>query len=87
MITTKKSDHKNKKKTKKTASPVKIAYYIQRMLEKKMEIKEIIIILLSEFYKNDLMKFSELYRHCFYKDDIRRIANLIYNLPKKRLNS
>jgi hypothetical protein len=68
------------------ASPVKIAYYVQRMLEKKMETKEIILIISSQFGNDDVREFAKMYRYCFYREDIRRIANLIYNISKKNMN-
>lgn len=67
-------------------SPVKVAYYIQRMLEEKMEAKEIILMLSSQFNKKDLKKFADKYRYCFYREDIRRIANMIYNIPQKDMD-
>lgn len=68
------------------ASPVKIAYYVQRMLEKKMKTKEIILIISSQFGNEDVREFAKMYRCCFYREDIRRIANLIYNIPKKNID-
>jgi hypothetical protein len=76
----------DKKSSKNDASPVKIAYYIQRMLEKKMDRKEILLMVLSQFNKKDLKRFADVYRYCFYIEDIRRIANLIYNIPKKNMD-
>lgn len=76
----------NKECIKNRASPVKIAYYIQRMTEKQMNIKEILLILSSQFERKDLRKFAESYRYCFYIEDIRRIANLIYNIPRKNMD-
>lgn len=67
------------------ASPEKIAYYVQRMLEKKMETKEIIYIISSQF-GDDVREFAKMYRYCFYMEDVRHIANLIYNIPKKNLD-
>lgn len=68
------------------ASPVKIAYYIQRMLEKKMKTKEVILIISSQFGNEDVREFAKMYRHCFYREDILRIANLIYNISKKNMD-
>ena len=67
------------------ASPVKIAYYVQRMLEKKMATKEIIYIISSQFGNDDVREFAKMYRYCFYIEDIRSIANLLYNITKKHL--
>ena len=69
-----------------STSPVKVAYYVQRMLEKKLETKEIIYIISSQFGNDDVKEFAKIYRYCSYKDDIRRIANLIYNIPKKDMD-
>ena len=69
-----------------STSPVKVAYYVQRMLEKKLEEKEIIYIISSQFGNDDVKEFAKIYRYCSYKDDIRRIANLIYNIPKKDMD-
>src|SRR3989344_5609279 len=68
------------------ASPVKIAYYVQRMLEKKVGIKEIILIISDQFSNDDIREFAKMYRYCFYREDIRHIANLIYHIPKKNMN-
>ena len=65
------------------ASPVKIAYYIQRMIEKNIGTKEIIYIMSSQFGNDDIVEFAKTYRCCVYIDDIRRIANLIYNIPER----
>ena len=70
----------------KEASPVKIAYYVQRMLEKKIETKEIILIISSQFGNENVKEFAEMYRYCLYREDIRKIANLIYNIPKKDMD-
>ena len=67
-------------------SPVKIAYYVQRMLEEKLGTKEIIYIISSQFGDDDVREFAKMYRYCFYIDDIRRIANLIYNIPKRDID-
>ena len=66
-------------------SPVKIAYYVQRMFENKMETKEIILIISDQFGDTDVREFAKMYRYCFYSD-IRRIANLIYTIPKKNID-
>lgn len=68
------------------ASPVKIAYYVQRLLEKNIVTKEIILIVSSQFGNEDVREFARMYRHCTYMEDIRRIANLIYKIPKKDMN-
>lgn len=67
-------------------SPVKIAYYVQRLLEKNIVTKEIILIVSSQFGNEDVREFARMYRHCTYMEDIRRIANLIYKIPKKDMN-
>lgn len=67
-------------------SPVKIAYYVQRLLEKNIGTKEIILIISSQFGNNDVREFARMYRYCTYMEDIRRIANLIYKIPKKNMN-
>lgn len=72
----------NKNKT----SPVKIAYYVQRLLEKNIGAKEIILIISSQFSYDDIREFARIYRYCIYIEDIRRIANLIYNTSKKDMN-
>ena len=68
------------------ASPVKIAYYVQRMLEKKLETKQIIYIISCQFGNDNVREFAKIYRYCFYIEDIRSIANLIYNIPKKNMD-
>lgn len=68
------------------ASAVKIAYYVQRMLEKNMGTKEIILIITSQFNNKDVKEFAKKYRRCFYRDDIRRIANMMYSIPKKNID-
>lgn len=67
------------------ASPVKIAYYVQRMFENNMETKEIILIISDQFENTDVREFAKMYRYCFYSD-IRNIANLIYDIPKKTMD-
>ena len=67
------------------ASPVKIAYYVQRLLEKDIGTKEIILIISSQFGNYDIREFARMYRYCIYMEDIGRIANLIYNIPKKNM--
>ena len=67
-------------------SPVKIAYYVQRMLEEKLGTKEIIYIISTQFGDDDVREFAKMYRYCFYIDDIRRVANLIYNIPKRDID-
>ena len=67
-------------------SPVKIAYYVQRMLEEKLGTKEIIYIISSQFGEDDVREFAKMYRYCLYIEDIRRIADLIYNIPKKDID-
>lgn len=82
-----KNINKRLKKGKKIrASPVKIAYYVQRMIEKRVSRKEILLILHSQFDRNDLRKFAESYRCCTYIEDIRYIANLIYEVPRKNMD-
>ncbi len=68
------------------ASPVKIAYYVQRLLEKNMETKKIILIISYQFGNDAVREFAKMYRYCIYMEDIRRIANLIYNIPKKNID-
>ena len=68
------------------ASPVKIAYYVQRLFEQRLGTKEIIFIISSQFGNDDVREFANIYRNCFYRDEIRRIANLIYNIPKKDMD-
>lgn len=68
------------------ASPVKIAYYVQRLLEKNIGTKEIILIISSQFGNDAVREFANMYRYCFYMEDIRRIASLIYHIPKKNMN-
>lgn len=68
------------------ASPVKIAYYVQRMLEKNIGTKEIILIISSQFGNEDVREFARMYSYCIYMEDIRNIANLIYSIPKKDMN-
>ncbi len=68
------------------ASPVKIAYYVQRLLEKKMGAKEIMLIISSQFGNDDVREFAKMYRYCFYMEDIRHIANLIYRISKKDID-
>lgn len=67
-------------------SPVKIAYYVQRLLEKNIGTKEIILIISSQFGNDNVREFARMYRCCIYMEDIRNIANLIYNIPKKNMN-
>lgn len=68
------------------ASPVKVAYYVQRLFEKKMGTKEIILIISSQFGNDAVREFAKMYRYCLYKEDIMRIANLIYHIPKKDMD-
>lgn len=68
------------------ASPVKIAYYVQRLLEKNIGTKEIILIISSQFGNDDVREFARMYRYCIYMEGVRNIANLIYNIPKKNMN-
>lgn len=68
------------------ASPVKIAYYVQRLLEKNIGTKEIILIISSQFGNDAVKEFAEMYRYCFYMEDIRHIASLIYSIPKKNMD-
>lgn len=68
------------------ASPVKIAYYVQRLLEKNVEKKEIILIISSQFGNDAIREFAKMYIYCFYMEDIRRVANLIYNTSKRKMD-
>ncbi len=68
------------------AYPVKIAYYVQRLLEKNIGTKEIILIISSQFGNDNVREFARMYRCCIYMEDIRNIANLIYNIPKKNMD-
>lgn len=77
---------KKKREKKKDASPIKIAFYIQNMLDKKIDIKEVMLIISSQFNKESLAQFAETYKDCSYIDDIRHIANIIYSIPPKDIN-
>ena len=68
------------------ASPVKVAYYVQRMLEKNIGTKEIILIISSQFGNDAVREFAKMYIHCFYMEDIRHIASLIYHISKKNMD-
>lgn len=67
-------------KPKSRASSVKIAYCVQRMLEKNMDATDIIPVILLLFDRRDLKKFAYDYRRCLYMDRIRRIANFIHGI-------
>ena len=78
--------HRRKNGNKDETSPVKVAYYAKSMLEKDIDKKEIILVLADRFNKDDLKEFADKYRHCFYIEGIRHIANLIYSIPTKNLD-
>lgn len=83
----KRRNSKNRKgDTKNRSPPVKIAYYTQKMLEKEMGTKEIIMLISSQFGNRDVREFADAYRCCVHNIGIRRIADLIYNIPKRRLD-
>lgn len=74
----------NEVKTRKRASPVKIAYYVQRMLDNKISKKEILLVISSQFDRKDLKRFANMYGDCFYMEDIRYIAGIVHNILRSK---
>lgn len=67
-------------KKKKDASPIKVAFYVQKLLDRQIDIKEVILIISYQFNKKSLAEFAEIYKDYTLRDDIRRVANLIYSV-------
>lgn len=67
------------------APPVKIAYYVQNMAGRKTNSIKVILAIMSQFDKRDIMQFARKYRRCFNNEDVRHIANMIYSIPMKNI--
>jgi len=66
-------------------SPIRIAYYVQNMSKIETDQRKIILAIMSQFDKKDVMEFARKYKYCLNNDSVRHTANLISSIPEKAL--
>lgn len=65
------------KRTKRCASTEKIAYYVHGLCKGKVDIRNVILVVKSQFSDNDIKEFADKYYKCYNDDNVRRVAGLL----------
>jgi len=68
------------------ASTEKIAYYVQGLCKEKVDIGNVILVVKSQFYDNDIKEFADKYYRCSNDDNVRNVANLLRSISPKDIN-
>ncbi len=71
---------------KKRVSMEKIAYYVKRLYQRDENVKNIILVIRSQFRDKDIKAFASKYRECNNDDNVRYIANLLYLTSPTTIN-
>jgi hypothetical protein len=67
------------------ASTEKIAYYVQGLCKKRVDIGNVILVVKSQFSDNDIKEFADKYYVCSNNDNVRHVANLLRPICSKNI--
>lgn len=74
------------KGVKRCASTEKIAYYVQGLFKGKVDMRNVILVVKSQFYDNNIKEFADKYYRCSNDDNVRHIANSLRSISPKDIN-
>ena len=64
----------------------KIAYYVQQLCKKDYDTGNIILIIKSQFYDQDVKEFAEKYHECSNDNNVKYVAHLLYSISPKNMD-